>query len=52
MVRKNIEKLFVGLAFIAIIVLFVCFFKDILVPLFSLEFGGNFDEAREHFALY
>ena len=47
MVRKNIEKLFVGLAFIAIIVLFVCFFKDILVPLFSLEFGGNFDEARE-----
>lgn len=47
MKRKNLEKIFIGLALIAIIVLFVCFFKDILVPLFSLEFGRNFEEARE-----
>ena len=44
---KNIERLIVGLSLIIIIVLFVCFFKDILVPLFSMELDGNFDEARD-----
>lgn len=44
---KNIERAVIGLSLIAIIVLFVCFFKDIMVPLFSMEFGGNFDGARD-----
>ena len=47
MAAKKHERIFIGLALIAIIVLFVFFLKDILAPLFSMELGGNFEEAKE-----
>lgn len=46
MKNRNIERIAVGVALGVIAILFVCFFKDILVPLFSMELDGDFEGAR------
>ena len=43
---KNTERIIVGLSLVILAVLFVCFFKDILVPLFSMELSGDFEGAK------
>ncbi|MBR6045462.1 MAG: VTT domain-containing protein [Ruminococcus sp.] len=44
---KVAERMVIGLSLIALVLLFVFFFKDLLVPLFSMQFGGDFDGAKE-----
>lgn len=44
--NRNIERIIIGIALGAIAILFVFFFKDILVPLFSMELSGDFEGAK------
>ena len=46
MKRKIAERTIVGLSLVSLLVLFVFFFKDVLIPLFSMELEGNFEGAK------
>ena len=46
MKKKSGERIVVGLSLLILIALFVYFLKDILIPLFGMELGGDLDGAQ------